>query len=52
MYTDNSKEAYKNMFSLEYPSLSGSSSTSITSNIFRTFFKNCRSALLLFLKQK
>ena len=47
-----SRAAYRKSFSLEYTSLSGSSSTSFTSNILRAVFINVRSARLLLLKQK
>jgi len=46
------RNTYRNSFSLEYTSLSGSSSTSFTSNILRAVFINVRSARLLLLKQK
>jgi hypothetical protein len=43
---------YKNSLSFDQTGLSGSSSTSCTSNIFPAVFMNGRSALLLLLKQK
>lgn len=43
---------YKNNLSFDQTGLSGSSSTSCTSNIFPAVFMNVRSALLLLLKQK
>lgn len=47
-----STRTHKNNFSLLHTPLSGSSSTSTTSNIFLAVFINVKSARLLLLKQK
>lgn len=48
----NALGTHKNSLSFDQIGLSGSSSTSCTSNIFPAVFMNVKSALLLLLKQK